>query len=367
MQNPNSIDNRIVMTLDAGGTNFIFSAIKENEPIIDPIRFEPHANKLEKCLKTIIKGFEVVKEKLIEAPAAISFAFPGPADYPNGIIGNLPNFPAFSGGVALGPMLEHHFKIPVFINNDGNLFAYGESKKGFLRELNQDLERAKSLKKFKNLIGITLGTGFGVGIINNGQLIIGDNSNGGEGWPMRDILNTNSYVEEHISREGIRRSYANKSGLDLKEVGSPVDIYLIAKGAQEGNKQAALETFEDFGTVLGEAIANLIAIVDGIVVFGGGISKAFDLFSPSMFKQLRSSYILPNGNAIDRLPQQIFNLQDPNERNSFLKGVKKEIEVPGADKKLTYEPYFKIGIGVSKYDTAQMIAIGAYNLALNRL
>ena len=60
-------------------------------------------------------------------PVAISFAFPGPADYPNGIIGGyLPNFPSFREGVALGPFLEYKFGIPVFINNDGDLFAYGE-------------------------------------------------------------------------------------------------------------------------------------------------------------------------------------------------------------------------------------------------
>ena len=56
---------------------------------------------------------------------AISFAFPGPADYPNGIIGGwLPNFPSFRDGVALGPFLQEKFGVPVFINNGGDLFAY---------------------------------------------------------------------------------------------------------------------------------------------------------------------------------------------------------------------------------------------------
>jgi glucokinase len=63
---------------------------------------------------------------------AISFAFPGPSDYPRGIIGDLGNLPCFRGGVALGPMLEDTFEIPVFINNDGDLFAYGEAIGGFL-------------------------------------------------------------------------------------------------------------------------------------------------------------------------------------------------------------------------------------------
>ena len=76
-----------------------------------------------------------------EKPVAISFAFPGPADYPNGIIGGyLPNFPSFREGVALGPFLEAKFGIPVYINNDGDLFAYGEALGGALPEVNARLE-----------------------------------------------------------------------------------------------------------------------------------------------------------------------------------------------------------------------------------
>jgi glucokinase len=94
-------DERIVMTLDAGGTNFVFSAIQGNKQILNPIRLYPNSKDLNKCLETIITGFEIVKKVLKEVPVAISFAFPGPSDYPNGIIGDLPNLPAFRGGVAL--------------------------------------------------------------------------------------------------------------------------------------------------------------------------------------------------------------------------------------------------------------------------
>ena len=109
-------DQRVVMTLDAGGTNFVFSAVKGAKEIIEPVRLASNANDLKLCLETIIMGFESVKNKLNEVPVAISFAFPGPADYVNGIIGDLGNLPAFRGGVALGPMLKQHFNMPVFIN-----------------------------------------------------------------------------------------------------------------------------------------------------------------------------------------------------------------------------------------------------------
>ena len=132
-------DDRIVMTLDAGGTNFVFTAIQSKEKIVDEITLPSYGNNLEKCLNNIVQGFNEVKAKLPHEPVAISFAFPGPADYPNGIIGDLTNLPAFRGGVALGPFLENKFDIPVFINNDGDLYSYGEAIFGFLPELNQKL------------------------------------------------------------------------------------------------------------------------------------------------------------------------------------------------------------------------------------
>ena len=87
--------------------------------------------------KNVNNGPKPVK---IVGNVAISFAFPGPADYPNGIIGGyLPNFPSFREGVALGPFLQEKFGVPVFINNDGDLFAYGEALGGTLPEVMQSL------------------------------------------------------------------------------------------------------------------------------------------------------------------------------------------------------------------------------------
>lgn len=366
-QNPIENDQRIVMTLDAGGTNFIFSAIRGNKEIVEPTRLHPNADNLEKCLSTIVTGFEAVKKELKEEPSAISFAFPGPADYPNGIIGNLPNLPAFKGGIALGPMLEAHFGVPVFINNDGNLYAYGEALCGFLPKINGQLEEANSPKRFRNVIGLTLGTGFGVGIVCNNQLITGDNSNGGEGWLLRDVLSSETHVEDHISREGIRRSFATKAQLSIDEVGTPQDIYGIAKGINKGNQQAAIDTFNDFGTVLGEALANLITLIDGIVVIGGGVAGAYDLFAPAMIKQMESSYKLYNGELLPRLVPNVFDLESEYGINSLLNGQKKEIAIPGTEKTIIYDPFLRTGVGVSKDGAGSMIALGAYAFALNKL
>ncbi|KAB6308293.1 ROK family protein, partial [Bacteroides xylanisolvens] len=171
-------DKRVVLTLDAGGTNFVFSAIQGNNEMISPISLPAVSDNLDECLEVLVKGFDRVIAAISVPPVAISFAFPGPADYKNGIIGDLPNFPSFRGGVALGPFLKHKYRIPVFIENDGNLFAYGEALSGALPMINRELSLAGCSREYKNLIGITLGTGFGAGVVIDKVLWTGDNGCG---------------------------------------------------------------------------------------------------------------------------------------------------------------------------------------------
>ena len=170
-------DKRIVITLDAGGTNLVFGAMRGCEYITTPITYPSNAHDLDLCLATIVKGFKEVIESLDEKPVAISFAFPGPADYPNGIVGGfLPNFPSFRDGVALGPFLEEKFGLPVFINNDGDLFAFGEAMAGALPEINKRVSDLGYKKHYKNILGYTFGTGLGIGEVIDGKLNLGNNA-----------------------------------------------------------------------------------------------------------------------------------------------------------------------------------------------
>jgi glucokinase len=218
-------DPRIVMTLDAGGTNFRFTGIRANQPVTDWVALPSNGDNLERCLANIVEGFTRVKQQCPKPPAAISFAFPGPADYPNGIIGDLCNLPGFRGGVALGPMLEHRFGIPTFINNDGDLFVYGEAIAGFLPYVNGLLETAGSPKRYKNLFGVTLGTGFGGGIVRNGELFIGDNSMAGEVWVLRNKLHPETNAEEGASIRAVRRVFGVKAGIPFEQAPEPMDIF----------------------------------------------------------------------------------------------------------------------------------------------
>ncbi|MHB2149611.1 ROK family protein [Calditrichota bacterium LG25] len=360
-------DERIVMTLDAGGTNFVFSAIQKNREIIDPIRLPSNAHDLELCLQTIIDGFTRVKKQLPEPAVAISFAFPGPADYPDGIIGDLVNLPAFRGGVALGPMLEEIFQLPVFINNDGDLYALGEALAGFLPYINNFLEKTGSPKRFQNLVGFTLGTGFGAGIVRKGELFTGDNSGAGEVWLLRNKLHPDMNVEESVSIRAIRRVYAQLANIQFEEAPTPKEIFEIGMGIKPGNKKAAIGAYHAMAEALGDAIANVLTIIDGLAVIGGGLSGAHPLFLQKMVDEMNGTYRNFNGDEYRRLIPVVYNLENKKDMEKFLLGQKKEISVPKTNKKVVYDAFPRLGVGISKIGTSRAIALGAYAYALNKL
>lgn len=360
-------DKRIVMTLDAGGTNFVFSALRGIETVVEPITIPANVALLDNCLNYIVLGFKEVKKRLTEKPVAISFAFPGPADYQNGIIGDLMNLPAFRGGVALGPMLEDIFKLPVFINNDGDLFAYGEAIAGILPEVNKLLEESGSPKRYRNLFGVTMGTGFGGGLVHNGQLYIGDNGAASEIWLMRNYINNECFAEEGVSKRAVIRAYNKYSKEKSKVELTPLDIFDIAEGKLHGDRQAAIKSFEEFGKVVGDALANAITLTDSLIVLGGGLSNAWNYYASSMLSVLDGSILTMNGAKVSRLEMKVFSLEDDTERKAFLSGNHCQIKVPFSERLVDYDPLKRIGVGKTRLGTSHAISVGAYAYALSRL
>jgi glucokinase len=359
-------DPRVVMTLDAGGTGLKFSAIRGTELLVGPTTLPTEGENLARCLTNIVAGFHGVQRELSEKPAAISFAFPGPADFPAGIIGDLNNLPGFRGGVALGPMLEDTFGIPVFINNDGDLFVYGEAIAGFLPYVNQLLEQAGSPKRYRNLFGITLGTGFGGGIVSDGRLLPGDNSMAAEVWLSRNKLDPDINAEEGASIRAVRREYAKTAGIGLDQAPDPRTIFEIGMGLAPGDKRAAVEAYRRLADVAGDVIAQALTLVDGLAVIGGGISGAHPLFLPPLIAAVNGKYKhSPKG--FRRLVQRAFNLEDPSERDVFLRGEVQAVTVPGGTRTVRHDAMPRTAIGISRLGTSEAVAVGAYAYAVSRL
>ena len=360
-------DERIVLTLDAGGTNFVFSAMQGEKEAATPVRLPAYPTDLDKSLGSMVSGFQQVIDQLPARPAAISFAFPGPADYPNGIIDNMGNLPAYRGGVALGAFLQNQFDMPVFINNDGDLVAYGEAIAGFLPSVNQMLQAAGSPKRFKNLFGITLGTGFGGGLVTDGRLYVGDNSNAGEIWITRNKHYPNCFAEEGASIRAVRRSYARMAGIDPAEAPEPKEIYEIGLGNKPGHKDAALHAFAEMGEVIGDALANAITLLDGLIVIGGGLSAAYPMFIDAVLAEMNGTIESCTGQKLPRIVQKCFDLENPEQRQQFITGQVKSIQVPGTQTTLLYDALKRVGIGRSVLETSRAVSVGAYAHAVSQL
>ena len=359
-------DKRIVVTLDAGGTNFVFGAIQDYQFIVNPVTKASHSEVLEQCLETLVSGFSEVIAQLPEPPVAISFAFPGPADYPNGIIGGyLPNFPSFRNGVALSDFLQEKLKLPVFINNDADLFTYGEAIAGVLPEINRKLEKLGSAKRYRNLIGFTFGTGFGFGVSVNDNMYVGDNSCS-EIFCLPHKHLSNIIVEDGVSIRAAKRVYGELTGEAAHGL-EPFDIFQIAEGVKDGNREAAKQTFAMLGEVAGNVIAICASLLDGIIVIGGGLAKAEKYFMPALLKELRANYATISGEKVARVQSYVYNLQDETEFLQFAKGNQQTLKVFGSQKEVIYDPQKRIGIAISKLGADVATSLGAYAFALQKI
>lgn len=358
-------DERVVMTLDIGSTDFVFSAIKGCIPVAGPICLPAIPDDLDKCLSVLVAGFSRLKEVLTEDPVAISFAFPGPADYENGILGNLSNFPAFNDGVALGPFLEEKLRIPTFINNDGNLFAYGEALAGALPEINGMLEQAGNIKRFKNLIGVTLDKGFGCGIVINKELVVGDNSCGGDLFGIRNCFFDNMIIEESVSIRAVQRVYKELS--KDRRCLTPKDIFDIAEGKIDGDSEAAIKSFASLGMAVANALTYALFLIDGLVVIGGELSKAAKYIMPSLMGVFNEQLHSFSGLSFPMVQMEMYWLDKENDLKSFLKREYESVTIPDSQREVIYFSKKKAGIIISHVGTSQAISLGAYAFALHKL
>jgi predicted NBD/HSP70 family sugar kinase len=361
-------DPRTVITLDAGGTHFRFSAMRGCEAVTDTFELPTHPNDLPQLLEDLRTGFQHIIDQLPEKPVAISFAFPGPADYPNGVIPDrLSNFPCFEGGVALGAFLEEQFHLPVFINNDADLFTYGEALAGALPMLNERIRNAGGVKEYRNLIGFILGTGFGIGVTSHDQMYMGDNCCS-EIYCSPSKWGQELIAEDGVALRAVLRHYRELAH-DPKaaEYTDSYDIYRIADGTLDGDKEAALKAFDRFGEAAGYAIAQAACILDGIIVLGGGVSKAAKFYMPALLREVRADMHTLDGRTMPRVPSYVYNLEDPQEFEQFVHGQTKEIEVHGTGRRIRIDTQRRLGITLSQLGTSRATNIGAYCFALHAL
>lgn len=243
--------------VDLGGTNIRVGLIDGNSVVVKntaPCPSDRAAEEVLECIGDLIAG------SLRPDVKGIGIGVPSSVDVEKGIVYDVFNIPSWKE-VHLKEYLEERFGTPAFVNNDANCFALGETRFG-------------SCRGCRNVVGITLGTGVGMGIIINGQLYNGVNASAGE---MSGIPYLDSDYEHYTSSTFFTRCH----GITGKEA-----AILAADGDSN-----ALEIWNEFGMHLGKLVsAVLLAYAPEAIVFGGSIAAAFPFFEKNMMKTLGEVY-----------------------------------------------------------------------------
>lgn len=205
----------------------------------------------------ISKISNLISSLIDEQVDGIGIGVPSIVDTQAGIVYNTTNISSWKE-VHLKERLENRFHVPVLVDNDCNCFALGESMYGTGRT-------------YQDMVGITLGTGVGMGVIINRQLYGGLYHGAGE-------LGSLPYLDADYER------YCSSHFFTLKG-GTGADF---ARRAEAG-EQEATDILNEFGMHIGQLIkAVLFTYAPQLIVLGGGISAAFPLFKGGMKQALQN-------------------------------------------------------------------------------
>ena len=269
--------NKVIIGIDVGGSHLTSALVVNSGAIIEETLCENKIDSKNKSCKTIIKQWlcaiqdTVSKLKDCELEG-IGIAMPGPFDYENGIslLKGVDKYECLYGAnikAAIKSELQLGEHVPVLFENDAACFGLGEAMTG-------------EGSSFKNIIAITLGTGFGASFVKDKKIVKTGTGVPPDGF-LYNIPFKEGIAEDYISSRWLIKKYTELSGKEIKEVKD------IAELAETENDENAKEVFKIFGNNLARCLAHwLRTFKAGCLVIGGNISRASSLFMPELTKVL---------------------------------------------------------------------------------
>ncbi|WP_459190001.1 ROK family protein [Parabacteroides sp. APC149_11_2_Y6] len=247
--------------VDLGGTNMRAGRISDNRLIEQASRPTPKdAKKCEDTLEILLEAIRAVWNGDVKG---IGIGVPSVVDRKKGIVYDVVNIPHWKE-VHLKELLESQFNVPVYVDNDANCFALGERFFGEGRN-------------YENFVGLTIGTGLGGGIIQQGKLLSDANCGSGEFGML-------PYKDEILEYFCSGSYFMNVWGIDGKE------MYDRAMRKDD----LALDAYRQFGEHVAAAIKMVVLTIDPeMIVFGGSVAAAHTLFEDSMYENLKD-FAYPN-------------------------------------------------------------------------
>ena len=266
----------VYIGVDLGGTNMRAGRVENDCLVAQASERTPKSPK--DTAETIDLLERVIRSVWTPEVSAIGIGVPGLVDRQNGVVYNLVKIPHWDV-VPLREILEPRFGARVVIDNDANCFALGERVFGVGRQ-------------YENFVGLTLGTGLGGGIIQQGRLLADSNCGSGEFgmMPYRDNV-----LEYYCSGS----YFMNVWGVDGKT---------MYERAREGDTEA-LEAYRQLGGHIAAAVKIVMLAVDPeMIVFGGSVAAAHALFEESLWENLRD-FAYPN--SVKRLRIFFSEMENP--------------------------------------------------------
>jgi len=212
------------------------------------------------------------KDKL----TGIGFAMPGPFDYPNGIalFERVEKYESLYG-INISDQLRDRLKLNQDVHfryiNDATSFAIAEAWIG-------------KASKYDKMIALTLGTGFGSALINQGIPVLSGDTVPEMGCVWH-IPFKSGIADDYFSTRWFIKNYYEKTGTKVHGV---KDIAGMAD-----RDPAALAIFEEYGSNMGNFLAPWISKFDAkVIVIGGNVTGAFHLFGNPLLTALAQNNLV---------------------------------------------------------------------------
>lgn len=284
---------KVVAGIDVGGTHIkIGFADNEGNIFSERTLFTRDYKVFDEFIKALSTTIEQMKNNIsgIEL-VGIGVGAPN-GNYYKGTIEFAPNLPWEEQHLELVNKLKVFYpSIPILLTNDANAAAIGEMIYGGARGMN-------------DFLLVTLGTGLGSGFVANGKMIYGHDSFAGE---LGHVIVRRNGRQCGCGRKGCLETYVSATGIcrtvvelladttypsvfRSKEV-EKIESKDIAKAALEGDRLAQ-KAFEITGTMLGEALADAVAITSPEAIFlFGGLAKSGKLIMEPTKKAMEENML----------------------------------------------------------------------------
>ncbi|HTZ48442.1 MAG TPA: ROK family protein [Verrucomicrobiae bacterium] len=273
-----------VLAVDLGGTKLAMALVSREGKLSRRKSLTVDASSALAPLKQIVMSARELAngKQLKSAVQAVGIAVPGLVRRDGTVWA--PNLRGWKR-MPLAKCLQRELGVPVIVESDRNAAVLGETWRGAARGAT-------------DAIVLMLGTGIGAGILSSGRLVRGAHElSGCAGWMV-----VTEYDSDEVRRVGQLESLTAGPGIAFaasKELArgvssllgeippASINAYEVAEAARRGDA-LSIEVYLEAGRLLGCGVANLISLFDPeVVVIGGGLARASDLFLDALRKSLR--------------------------------------------------------------------------------